>query len=85
MPPKAKFTRKEILEKALEIVRSEGMDKLTSRELGTRLGSSARPIFTVFENMDEVKQEIIRYAKELYRSYVEKGLKAPMQIGRAHV
>ncbi len=81
MPPKAKFTRKEILEKALEIVRSEGMDKLTSRELGTRLGSSARPIFTVFENMDEVKQEIIRYAKELYRSYVEKGLKAPMPFG----
>lgn len=76
MPPKAKFTREEILEKAIQIVRTEGMDRLTSRELGVQLGSSARPVFTVFENMEEVKQEVIHYAKKLYRRYVEHGLTA---------
>ena len=88
MPPKAKFTRDEIIEKALQIVRTEGIDRLTSRELGAQLGSSARPIFTVFESMDEVKQEVIQYAKELYRQYVEQGLKAKLAfqgVGVAYI
>ena len=74
MPPKAKFTRVEIIATAFKIARTEGLDKITARELGKHLGSSARPIFTVFENMDEVKAEVITCAKELYRQYVTDGL-----------
>lgn len=74
MPPKAKFSREEIVEAALEIVRAEGFDALTSRTLGAKLGSSARPIFTVFKNMEEVQQAVIDAAKILYREYVQKGL-----------
>jgi len=74
MPPKAKFTREEIIEAAFRIARADGFDKITARELGKRLGSSARPIFTVFESMEEVKTEVIARAKELYRQYVAKGL-----------
>ena len=55
MPPKAKFTKEQIISKGLDIVREEGMDNLTARALGNRLGSSACPIFTVFENMEEVQ------------------------------
>ena len=75
MPPKAKFTRNEILNMALTITKEYGIDAVTARELGSRLGSSARPIFTVFENMDEVRQLVILKAKELYGQYVEEGLK----------
>lgn len=74
MPPKAKFTRDEIVEAALNIVKTDGLEALTSRALGTYLGSSARPIFTVFNNMDEVWQAVIKSAKTLYKEYVDKGL-----------
>ena len=74
MPPKAKFSREEIIEAALVIVREEGFDALTSRGLGTKLGSSARPIFTVFRNMEEVQQSVTEAAKTLYKEYVQKGL-----------
>lgn len=74
MPPQAKFTREEIIEAALDIVKADGFEALTSRELGTHLGSSARPIFTVFKNMDEVQQAVIESAKILYKEYVNKGL-----------
>ena len=74
MPPKPKFTKDEIIKTALEIVRTDGFEALTSRELGTRLGSSARPIFTVFKNMEEVQQSVIQSAKILYKEYVNKGL-----------
>ena len=76
MPPKAKFTRAEIIEAALNIVRTDGYEALTSRALGTHLGSSARPIFTVFKNMEEVQQAMIEAAKKLYKEYVNKGLTA---------
>jgi len=74
MPPKAKFTREEIVAAALTLVREEGADALTSRALGLRLGSSARPIFTVFESMDELRQAVIEAARVLYQTYVQAGL-----------
>lgn len=76
MPPKAKFSKEEIIEAALNIVKTYGFEALTSRALGTQLGSSARPIFTVFKNMDEVQQSVIKSAKMLYKEYVDKGLTA---------
>lgn len=74
MPPSAKFTRDEIIATAFQIAKTDGLEKITARELGKQLGSSARPIFTVFENMEEVKAEVISCAKELYRQYVKNGL-----------
>lgn len=75
MPPRAKFTKKEILQAAMQIVREHGLDAVTSRELGKQLGSSACPIFTVFSNMEDVKNEVIAEAKEIYKEYVMEGLK----------
>lgn len=75
MPPKAKFTKEEITQAALSIVKNEGIDALTSRALGLKLGSSARPIFTVFRNMEEVEQAVTDAAKALYKQYVQQGLK----------
>lgn len=74
MPPKAKFTKEEIVEAAFHIVRTDGMEALTSRALGIQLGSSARPIFTVFQSMDEVQQAVMDAAKMLYKQYVDRGL-----------
>lgn len=88
MPPKAKFTREEIIEAAFQITRTDGFDKITARELGNKLQSSARPIFTVFENMEEVKTEVIVRAKELYGQYVENGLKQELAfkgVGMAYI
>ena len=74
MPPTAKFTKSQIIEAALEIVRTENVDKLTARALGKKLGSSACPIFTVFENMEEVQQAVFKAVKDIYKQYIEKGL-----------
>ncbi len=74
MPPKAKFTREQIIEAALEIVRAEDVESLTARALGKKLGSSACPIFTVFENMEEVQQAVMEAARGIYKEYVKRGL-----------
>ena len=74
MPPKAKFTKQQIVDAALQIFRDEGIEKLTSRNLGKKLGSSACPIFTVFSNMEDVETAMVESAKAIYKGYVEKGL-----------
>lgn len=88
MPPKAKFTREEIIETAFQMAREEGIDKITARELGNRLGSSARPIFTVFESMEEVKAEVLTRAKKVYGQYVADGLQQELAfkgVGMAYI
>ena len=75
MPPKAKFTKEQIVNAALDIIRENGTSELTARALGKRLGSSACPIFTVFDNMEEVLTETVKAAKILYSSYIKEGLK----------
>ncbi len=45
MPPKPKFTRKEILQAAIDITRKEGFNSISARVLGKKLGSSSKPIF----------------------------------------
>lgn len=74
MPPKAKFTKEEMIEMALSIVRVDGFSTLTARSLGTKLESSPRPIFTVFDSMEEVQQEVKKATKNLYNEWVAKGL-----------
>lgn len=74
MPPKPKFTKEEIVTAALELVSEKGIEALTARELGVRLGSSARPIFTVFNSMDEVQEEVRAAALKRFESYAEKAL-----------
>lgn len=70
MPPKPKFTRDEMVQAALELVVRRGTEALTARELGAALGSSARPIFTVFRSMDELQQAVREAAMRRFEQFV---------------
>ena len=74
MPPKPKFTRDEIVQAALTIVSEKGVEALTAKELGDALGSSARPIFTVFASMKEVQDAVREAAMRRFESYAEQKL-----------
>jgi len=66
MPPKAKFTKEEIVSAALGIMREAGSEALSARNLAAKLGSSARPIFTAFDSMEQVTEAVISAAYEMY-------------------
>ena len=74
MPPKARFTREEIVDAAVRVLRRDGEDGITARAVAAELGSSPRPIFTVFSDMDEVKAGVLRLALDRYKQYVDEGL-----------
>jgi hypothetical protein len=78
MPPKAKFTKEQITQAALDIIREKGTNGLTARTLADKLDSSACPIFTIFKNMTEVQAEVVNATKSVYAEYVQEGLKEPL-------
>lgn len=67
MPPKPKYTKEQMLEAALGIVRKEGESALTARHLGEVLGTSSRPIFTLFKNMEELVLALREPAMEVFQ------------------
>lgn len=70
MPPKFKFTREQIVSAALEVTRKNGISGLTARGLAAELGSSAKPIFGLFKNMEELQREVIAAANALYQAHI---------------
>lgn len=74
MPPKQKLTREEVINAAINLIRRNGITGITARGLGVELGCSSHPIFTVFQNMEEVQKEAIQASRAIYNGYVEKGL-----------
>ena len=88
MPPRAKYTREEIVGTGLDIVRERDISAVTAREIGRRLGSSSSPIFTVFENMRQVIAAVEDRAREIYSGYVREGLRQDLAfrgVGQAYI
>lgn len=78
MPPKVKYSREQIVNTALELVRKQGSDALTARSLAAALGTSTAPIFTAFTSIEELADTVARKAFTLYEDYLVRGLTHPI-------
>ena len=74
MPPKQKYSQESVLNAAFEIMRQNGINAVGARQVADKLNCSTQPIFSYFKDMDELKQALIRKAKDLYHTYVQRGL-----------
>ena len=75
MAPKNKFTKDEMVDAAIRVVRAKGIDCLTAKTMADELGISTQPVFTAFGSMDGVKQEVYAAAVRVYDGYANAGLK----------
>lgn len=70
MPPKPKCTREEIAHTAYQLIQRDGIPALTARTLAKQLGTSPSPIFTIFPNMDAVKDAAREIALQEFNNAV---------------
>ena len=75
MAPRSKYTREEMVEAAVRVVRKKGIDALTAKALASELGVSTQPVFTCFHTIEEAKREVRTAAERVYDRYVEDGLR----------
>ena len=85
MPTKIRISKDMILDAAFEIVRQDGMEKLSNRELAKKLKCSIRPIYYQFENVEEMQKELYikieQYFYEFLLDNMVEGIPQYKQIG----
>lgn len=84
MPPKAKYSKEQIIEIALNVVSEKGVAALTAKELSIALQTSTSPIFTVFNSMQEVIEAVKVAAMRKFEDYAhktEKSIPVFKQVG----
>ena len=71
MPPKAQMTREKILSAAVELIRSEGVEKLNARSLAAALHCSTNPVFRLFKNMEDLKTAVRKELDRIYNGFMD--------------
>lgn len=59
MPAKRKIQKEDILKASISIISHEGLNALNARKLAKKLGCSTQPLFYIYENMDDLKKDVI--------------------------
>ena len=63
--PREKYTKDQLVDAAFEIACESGFEQLTIRNIAKHLGSSIAPIYVNFNDLEELKEAVIRKAVEI--------------------
>ena len=67
-----KYSKEDILEKSVLFIKEKGYSNLTVRELTKYIGCSTQPIFKNYENFDMYKNDLKKYLRKDYESFIHK-------------
>lgn len=70
MPKQVQFTKEIIINAAIEILRSDGIEALTARSLSKKLGCSVAPIFNKYANMEELMADVRKASGKIVSDYL---------------
>ena len=68
MPAVVELSKDRIVKVAVKMVNESGWDSVNARSLAACLGVSTKPLYRIYESMDEIKEDIY---KEISRQYDE--------------
>ena len=74
MPRVSSYSKEDIVAAGLKLVRRNGESALTARNLAQELGCSTSPIFTAFDNIEEIKLAVRKAASAAFLEYEEGAL-----------
>lgn len=66
MPPQKRIFREDILKAAVNLVQEQGPPALSVRNIAKKLNCSTQPIYSEFENMETLRDELTSYIREHY-------------------
>lgn len=68
MPATIELSKEHIVKVAVKMVNDNGWDSVNARSLAKKLKISTKPLYRIYNNMDEIKEDIY---KEISRQYDE--------------
>jgi len=69
MPPRAKYTKEDLIGAAFEVVRDGGLNCLSARRIAQKLDSSTAPVYASFKTMAELQMEVVKRIGALLLDY----------------
>lgn len=63
MAKQVKYTREFILKESYNLLKEKGFEELTARNIAKHIKASPVPIYSTFESLDNLKREILQFAK----------------------
>ena len=72
MPRKAQFSAEDVVTAAFELVRENGLPGLSAPAVANKMGCSTMPIYSHFQNMQALEDEIVKKAWKLSMEYKSK-------------
>lgn len=73
MSAKVLIKKEDLIKGAVKIIRSDGIEQLSARNLARACNCSTQPIFRLFENMDELKKTVYNDVYEIQNKYLTTG------------
>lgn len=86
--PKQKITKEMVVEAAFALARAGGMEAVTVKAIAEGLNCSVQPIYSYCTNMEGLRREVHRKAREFVGNFVAERLDPDnlfQSTGRAHV
>ena len=71
MARKVTFEKDFIINKSVDFIKENGIDKLSARELTKYIGCSTQPIFRLYNNMDIYKKDLKKELNKEYKDFTE--------------
>lgn len=68
--PKQIVTQEIILNAALEMTRKKGVESVNARSVAEFLGRSVQPIYSYFQNMEELREALYKKGIEFYNEFI---------------
>ena len=78
MPKQIKISKDDILRAALEIVRNDGIEKVSNREIAKKLNCSIRPIYYQFGNSEELLNELNKKMIKYFYDFITSNMNDKM-------
>lgn len=73
MPAVKKINKEDILGVCIDIIKTEGIQNLNARKIASKLNCSTQPIFYIYSNMDDLKQDVLKEISSIFDRCMLKG------------
>ena len=70
MPPTVRINKDDIVNTALELVRTSGENAINARSVASAIGCSTQPIFSNFSTIEKLREEVILAAYQRYLGFI---------------
>ena len=76
MPPKFKVSKEDIINAAVDIVRTSGAQAINARTVASVLNCSTQPVFSNFATMDELRLAVVEKADTMCQNYIQREIES---------